>query len=158
MLVIIIVKSKYLPFIIGLISFLIVRLLMSFSDLRDLSIMFEVGFFLIFIFSIPTYFFFKFKPFRLHTKTSMYLFGSSKESTFLFIFSYYLFYAFLILAVVFAVFTEFNKWVELGLSFSAEILIMSLIYAVLSIIFFRIMHHLATKSDDNKLKKSEGAL
>jgi hypothetical protein len=139
--------------IILLIAVYAIRFLLHSPDFDDLFFIFDLIVVILLIFPIPIYFFFKYKTFRLHTKTSMHLFGSSQESTLYFLFMYYLLYSFTILAIVFVIVSGLIAGPDL--SFSTVILTTSLIYAILSTLFFLTMHRLAAKPDANKNKELE---
>jgi len=152
------IKSKYIPYLMSfpiVIIMVVSRNFSSFSSvIQDPFLIAFLGFILILIFSIPVYFFFKYKTFRLHTKENMYISKSSKESTLLFLFMYYLVYSLTIFSLSLIVVIELAKKVDL--SFYAFILATSMIYIISSTSFFLIMHRLAAKSSTNK--KSEGVL
>jgi len=154
------IKLKYVPFFMIFLMIIVITASRDFSAfssaIRDLPLIAFLGFLLTLIFSIPVYFFFKYKTFRLHTKTNLYFFNSSKESTFLFLFMYYLVYSIVIFSLSLIIVIELNA--KFGFSFSTLILATSLIYIISSTSFFLIMHRLAAKSDTNKIKKSEGVL
>jgi hypothetical protein len=153
------IKLKYVSRLTLFICFVVaaaIRFLIISPKFNDFVFIFDLIVVILIIFPIPIYFFFKYKTFRLHTKTNKYLFGNSKESTFYFLFMYYFVYSFTILAIVFVIVAELAAGPDLP--FSTIILATSLIYAILSSLFFVIMHRLAIKPNSNKNKKSEGAL
>ena len=150
------IKFKHILRFASIIPFIIAHSIKSFLYLINPDhsfFIFDLIVVILLIFPIPIYFFFKYKTFRLHTKTNKYLFGNSKESTLYFLFMYYLIYSFTILAIVFAIVAQLATGANL--SFSTVMLSTALIYAILSSLFFLTMHRLATKQDANKSKKSE---
>ena len=153
------IKFKYLSRFTLFICFAVIfaiRFLIISPKFNDFIFIFDFIVVILIIFPIPIYFFFKYKTFRLHTKTSIHLFGNSKESTLYFLFMYYFVYSFTILAIVYVIVAELAA--RSDLSFSTVILATSLIHAILSSLFFVIMHRLTVKPNANKNKKSEGAL
>jgi len=160
-------KSKYLKLLsIALIFIFILSIKTSSEldfDISFLGLIFTVLILFIF-FSIPLYFFSKYKTFHLHFKTSKYL----GDLTILFLFAYHLIYSCLILSAVFVIMVELagslgfpeNLGLDLSrsLSFLLLVLIVLLIFAVLCALFFFIMYRLATKSNESNNKKSEDIL
>ena len=150
------VKFKYILRFTSVVFFVVgysILFLLHPPEFDNLFFVFDLIVVILLIFPIPIYFFFKYKTFRLHTKTNKYLFGNSKESTLYFLFMYYLIYSFTILAIVFAIVAQLATGANL--SFSTVMLSTALIYAILSSLFFLTMHRLATKQDSNKSKKPE---
>ena len=158
------VKSKYLRFSYFLFLFAIIMAFTS-ADFRLplVGILLAVALFL----SIPIYLFPRYVTFRIHCKTSKHL-GNSNELSEVFLMLYYLFYSFCILSASTVIIVEmagslgFPESLGLGLGFSLSafllILIVLLMFAPVSILFFRIMHRLVTKSNTNKNEKNEDAL
>ena len=152
-------KSKYLKLLSIALIFIFILILKMSSELDFgislIELIFTVLIFFLF-FSIPLYFFSKYKTFRLHFKTSKYL----GDLTILFLFAYHLIYSCLILSAIFVITVELAGSFDLfrSLSILLLILIVLLIFAILYPLFFFIMHRLATKSNESNNKKSEDTL
>jgi hypothetical protein len=152
-------KSKYLKLLsIALIFIFAISIKMSSTsdfDISFIELIFTVLILFLF-FSIPLYFFSKYKTFHLHFKTSKYL----GNLTTLFLFAYHLIYSCLILSVVFVITVELAGRLDSfrSLSILLLVLIVLLIFSILYSLFFFIMHRLATKSNESNNKKSEDTL
>ena len=129
-------KLKYLGYIPLIICFSMV-----FLSEDPIGILFPI-FLSLSIFLIPSYFLIKYQTFWLHTKKSMYL-GLPGHWSVLFLFSYFSFYSLLILISSFLIITELTEF-----SVSINIFLSLLICVALSSLFFRIIHNLATNSNE----------
>ena len=134
-------KLEYLRFI-PLIIFFTFGFWVSDASVSDFLPLLYSLLFLCFAFFFLFYFLIKYQTFWLHTKKNMYL-GLPGHWSVLFLFSYFLFYSFFILALSFLIVTKLTNF-----SVSTNILAIILIYVILSVLFFRTIHNLATKSNE----------